>query len=273
MSDLAPHHEHRPSPRLAAVVERAVGYRLTGYPPGVHVGMPSTTVTLVIPLEEPLTLSDPVMGGPRPFGSVIAGLAAAPTWIHHDGSQHGLQLALRPLGVRALFGCPAADLAGSSYELADLLGPGATRLRERLHEIDSWQGRFALVEEMLVRLVHAGGVGRGPEPEVAEAWRLIGASGGVLPIGEVAERVGWSRRRLQTRFGAELGVTPKSAAVVRRFERSVPLVATGGSSLADVAVRCGWSDHAHMDRDWRALAGAAPSRWRAEDALHDTGSR
>ncbi len=273
MSDLAPHHEHRPSLRLAALVERAVGYRLTGFAAGVHVGMPSTTVTLVIPLEEPLTLSDPVVGPPRAFGSVVAGLANTPTWIHHDGSQHGVQLALRPLAVRALLGCPAADLAGTSHELADVLGPQARHLRDRLHEIDSWQGRFALLEDVLVRLLRTGGAGRGPEPEVAEAWRLIGTSGGALPIGAVAERVGWSRRRLQTRFGAELGVTPKAAAVVRRFERSVPLVATGASSLADVATRCGWSDHAHMDRDWRALAGTAPSRWRTEDPLHAAGPR
>ena len=254
-------------------MERAVGYRLTDYPAGVHVGMPSTTVTLVIPLEEPLTLSGAVIGGPRPFGSVVAGLATAPTWIHHDGFQHGVQLALRPGAARLLFGCPAGELAETSYELADVMGPCARVLRDRLHEIDSWEGRFVAIEEVLTALLGTRRASPAPEPEVLEAWRLIGVSGGAAPIRAVADRVGWSPRRLQSRFGAELGVTPKAAAMVRRFERSVPHVAAGRSSLADVALRCGWSDHAHMDRDWRALAGTAPSRWRSDDVLRDTGSR
>jgi AraC-like DNA-binding protein len=38
-------------------------------------------------------------------------------------------------------------------------------------------------------------------------------------------------------------------------------------SLADVAARCGWADHAHMDRDWRDLAGASPTRGRTDDVL------
>ena len=79
--------------------------------------------------------------------------------------------------------------------------------------------------------------------------------------------VGWSMRRLQQQFRVELGVSPKAVARVRRFEASVPLVSSGRMPLTDVALRCGWSDHAHMNRDWRDLAGTSPTRWRADDAL------
>lgn len=267
MAPVAEQHEHRASPRLGRLVERAVGYRLAGHAPGVHVGMPSGSVTLVIPLEQALILSDSVIGAPQPFDSVVAGLATSPTRIHHDGVQHGVQLALRTGAVRALFGCPAAELAETSYELEDVMGRSAVVLRDRLHEIPSWEGRFAVVEQVLLDLERDEVPRRLPAPEVLEAWRLIGVSGGSVPIRDVAARVGWSMRRLQHQFRAEFGVTPKGAAVVRRFERSVPLVAAGAVPLTDVAVGCGWSDHAHMDRDWRALAGTAPTRWLADDAL------
>ena len=262
----AEHHEHAPGPSLSRWVQRAVGYRLAGFPGGVHVGMPSGTVTLVVPFDAPLNVADPGRP-PTAYVSVVAGLAAAPTHIHHDGTQHGVQLALRPAATRALFGMPAGELSAGSHELGDVAGDGAARLRERLHTTDCWAERFALVDEWLIDLIGTAGPGDGPEPEVGEAWRLITSSGGALPIREVASQVGWSMRRLQARFGREFGVRPKTAAVVARFERSVPLVARGQVSLADVAARCGWSDHAHMDRDWRALAGTSPSRWRTEDAL------
>ncbi|WP_404387529.1 helix-turn-helix domain-containing protein [Humibacillus xanthopallidus] len=260
------HYEHQPSPRFARFVERAVGYRLAGYPAGVHVGMPSGTVTLVVPLDAPLTVADGG-SGPTAYGSVLAGLSTAPAHIHHDGNQHGVQLALRPGAVRALFGVRAAEVAGESYELADVMGPAATSLREQLHETASWATRFALVAQVLLDLERDGWAGHEPAPEVTEAWRLIRTSGGAAPIRDVAARVGWSMRRLQTRFNAEFGVTPKALSRVRRLERSLPLVAAAEVSLADVAAHCGWSDHAHMDRDWRELAGTSPSRWRTEDVL------
>ena len=50
----------------------------------------------------------------------------------------------------------------------------------------------------------------------------------------------------------------------------MPLVSSGRMPLTDVALRCGWSDHAHMNRDWRALAGTSPTQWRADDALANT---
>ena len=142
------HAEHTPSPRLAPFVDRVVGYRIAGFPCGVHVGMPSGTVTLVVPLDDALTLSDPRHPSPRRFDSVLAGLATGPTHIHHDGHQHGIQLALRPGAVRTLFGMPAAELAQGSFELTDVMGAEAGRLRDRLHETDSWNARFELVERV-----------------------------------------------------------------------------------------------------------------------------
>lgn len=123
--------EYTPGAALAPYVERAVGYLHSRAPAGVHVGMPSCSLTLVVPLDEPLTISDP--DGPRQaFDSVLAGLGVRPTHIHHDGYQHGIQLALRPSAARALFGCRPAELAHRSVAWANVFGPTAHRLRERL---------------------------------------------------------------------------------------------------------------------------------------------
>lgn len=255
--------EYTPGAALAPYVERAVGYLHAGLPSGVHVGMPSCSLTLVIPLDEPLSLSDDD-SPPQPFGSVIAGLYAAPTFIHHDGYQHGVQLGLRPAAARALFGCRPAELAGACIEWEDVFGPQAQLLREQLHDTAGWGPRLALVERALTeRLAEESG----PAPEVAEAWRLLTASGGRLPVRDVARRVGWSPRHLEQQFAREYGLAPKTAARVRRFERSVSLVSDPSRRLSDVAAECGYADQAHLARDWRDLAGVAPSRWRSEDVL------
>ena len=124
LASVREHYTHTFGPPLDRFVTLAVGYRYAGGPPGVHVGMPSGALTLVVPFDEPLRLSGAGLAEPTPFDGVLAGLATGPTLIHHDGHQHGLQLGLTPSGARAVFGMPAAELAESSVRLEDVVGTG-----------------------------------------------------------------------------------------------------------------------------------------------------
>lgn len=92
---------------------------------------------------------------------------------------------------------------------------------------------------------------------MVEAWRLVRASRGQLSVAELAQHTGWSRRYLTTLFTRELGIGPKMALRLARFERAKSLAQTG-VSLAGVAARCGYVDQAHLTRDWRSFAGLPP---------------
>jgi AraC-like DNA-binding protein len=261
------HYTHTVGPPLRPYVTLAVGYRYAGAPPGVHIGLPSGTLTLVVPFDEPLLLSGAGLSRRTPFEGVLAGLATAPTLIHHEGRQHGVQLSLTPAGARALFGLPAAELAERSVELEAVVGRVARSLRDELQEHATWRERFAAVERIVLELVRANDSGRQAAPEVRKAWRLIRQGRGSTPVAAVASDVGWSTRHLEHRFRGEFGITPKSAVRLTRFERSVEVVRDPRRRLADVAAECGYADQAHLAREWRELAGLPPSRWRAEDDL------
>ena len=61
---------------------------------------------------------------------------------------------------------------------------------------------------------------------------------------------------------------PKDLARVVRFERSRLLLrGAGWATIAEVASRCGYYDQAHLAREWRDLAGVAPTGWLAGDDL------
>jgi AraC-like DNA-binding protein len=261
------HYTHTFDPPLRRFVTLAVGYRYAGAPAGVHIGLPSGALTLVVPFDEPLVLSGAGLAGPTPFGGVLAGLATAPTLIHHDGRQHGLQLGLTPSGARAVFGMPAAAVAESSVELADVVGPVARSLRDELEGYATWPARFAAVERVVLGWMRQHERRGGSAAEVDEAWRLIRRGGGRTSVVGVAADVGWSVRHLEHRFRSEFGVTPKAVTRITRFERSVAAARDSRRRLADIAVACGYADQAHLARDWRDLAGRPPSRWRVEDDL------
>nr|WP_221203805.1 helix-turn-helix domain-containing protein [Modestobacter versicolor] len=250
-------------------VATAVGYRQEGLAPGVHRGLPSPHLTFVVTLDEPLVVAahpDPQQA-PGRYDGLVGGLHTRPALIVHPGRQVGLQLALTPLGARALLGVPAGALAGLDVAVPDLLGARGAELVDRVRAATDWPGRFAAVEQVLLRGAHPHAA---PAPEVAEAWRLTTAAGGRLRVREVADRVGWSDRHLGERFRAETGLTPKAAARVVRFDRARrALAARAGAGraldLAGLAVAAGYADQAHLTREWRALSGLPPTGWLAAE--------
>ena len=101
------------------------------------------------------------------------------------------------------------ELAGGGADLADLLGPAAAEVAERLYEAPGWPARFALLERFIAARVHDAPP---TTPELEWAWGRLLASDGAVPVGSLAREIGWSRRHLAARFREHLGLPPKPLA-------------------------------------------------------------
>jgi len=264
------------APQLRRLLAGYHGYRLVTPVPATHRGLPSPYLTLIITLDDPLTIAahpDPRQP-PGRFDALVGGLHTTPALISLAGSPSGIQVALHPLGVRALLGVPAGELAGVDLHLADVVGPQAADLRERLVAAPGWSRRFDVLDDALGALLtrHGGGDRAATRPpEVARAWELLLTSGGRAAVGDVARDVGWSARRLQQVFRREVGLTPKQLARVTRFDRARRRLfahadgARRPPSLARLAAEGGYRDQAHLAREFRDLAGCPPSTLLAEE--------
>ncbi|GAA4531170.1 helix-turn-helix domain-containing protein [Amycolatopsis samaneae] len=252
-----------PHPVVRPLVTRYVGYAQRNVTLPVHRGLPSRHVTLIISLEGPVR-----MAGPRPeytkrAQAFVGGLHTEAILIEQDLVQAGIHLELDPLGVRTLLGVTAAELSGHVVGLDELDLPDLASLPERLVETPTWQQRFAILDEVLT--ARAGEVVE-PAPELGEAWRRMRGAAGQVRVADLAGEIGWSRRHFGERFRAELGLAPKQAARVLRFERAGALIRRGGPvDLAGIAVECGFYDQAHLSNEWRALAGCSPRTWIREE--------
>jgi AraC-like DNA-binding protein len=161
-------------------------------------------------------------------------------------------------------------LAWIDVHADDVFGRETERIRERMREAATWPERFAAVDAALRRRLSAANLPAATAPavpdEVARAWQLLLKTRGTIPISTLADEVGWSTRHLATRFRAEIGLTPKAAARVIRFDRTRRLITSdSGITLAELAVRCGYFDQAHLDREFRSLVGCSPTRWLADE--------
>lgn len=283
----------RPEPALRPYIAWYSGYRQAGVPPMRHRGLPSPYLTLILTLDDPLTiLAHPNANQPPgDYRLLLGGLHTSPALIGHSGRQSGIQIALSPLGASLLLGLPAGELAYIDLHADDVLGPHCVEVQERLRAAADWHGRFAVLDDWLRRRAAASPASP-MAPELIHAWRLLVRSGGTTPIADLATEVDWSARHLSGRFAAEFGLTPKASARVVRFDRTrrrlaelarrgpvdqsspeadEPALTTSNGrrglqfGLAGLAVDCGYYDQAHMDREFRALTGCPPIRWLAEE--------
>jgi AraC-like DNA-binding protein len=267
------HHRYRPGEPLRRYVAWYTGYRQRGIPPARHRGLPSPYLTMIVTLDEPLSIEAHPDPGQPPgeFGTLLGGLHSAPALIRHDGAQSGIQLALKPPGVRALLGLPAGELAELDVPAEAVLGAVGAELRERVRGASGWPERFAVLDEILLRQVLAA-KDTAVAPEVLWSWRQLLQAGGAVRVADLAAGTGWSGRHLASRFRAEIGLTPKAAARVVRFDRARRRLVEhaggagqAGYQLADLAAETGYFDQAHLAREFRALAGVPPSQWLAEE--------
>ena len=257
-----------PGPALRRFVSSYAGYLQEGVAPATHRGLPSPYVTMIVTLNDPLMLAgrDGEEVSVRRYDALVGGLHSVPVHIVHHGFQSGIQLSLTPLGARALLGVPAGSLAGIDAHVEDVVGPSIRLVREKLLSTDSWTERFFILDQWLGAILDHEVAWR---PELAEAWRVIVGSGGMVPIEQAARSVGWSPRHLRAQMAAEIGITPKTAARVARFDRSRRILQQRGNgtplALAELAASNGYADQAHLAREFREFTGLSPSQWLADE--------
>jgi AraC-like DNA-binding protein len=213
--------------------------------------VPYPALTVFVDFGDVLFVDD--VSGARKRGSVVVGL--------HPGSVRGggsevdlLQIRLSPVVAHAVLDA-ASELDGTVVALADLMGRDAVRLQEQLHAAGSWDDRFAIARAELARRYE---VGRAVDPEVAFSWGQMVQSRGRVRVERLAAEVGWSRKRLWSRFRTQVGITPKRAAALVRFDHVAHRLAAGHSP-AMVAADGGFVDQSHLCRDVMTFTGMTPT--------------
>jgi AraC-like DNA-binding protein len=215
--------------------------------------LPQPAVIVIIGLgDDPLTVEGAT--GHRPLRSFVASLSPGPARIRGERVEC-IEMRLSPRAAYALLGASPRELQGSVIALEDLWGHDEQRLRERLIDAKTWQERRTLMDAYLAkRIAHAPSMA----PEVVAAWDQIVAHRGRVRVRDLAASSGWSRKRLWSSFSAQIGLTPKRAAMLVRFDHAARAL-RAGENVADVALACGYVDQPHLHRDVLAFAGCTPN--------------
>jgi AraC-like DNA-binding protein len=218
--------------------------------------VPTGTLEIVINLEEDelriYDAADPTRCR-RWSGAVVSGAYRGPFVVDTRDHASVMGVHFAPGGASSVLGLPAGELADAHVDLATLWGARATELRERLCSEPDAARRFQILERALHASLDAGAT---RQPSLRESMDALGEG---ASVGQLAARLGLTHKRFIDVFTADVGMTPKRFARVRRFQRALTEAGLRPAVWSHVALACGYFDQSHMSRDFVELAGAPPA--------------
>lgn len=201
------------------------------------------------------TIKGPVVGGART--SFYVKEVGAPVL------SVGVQLL--PGAAQALFGVSAAELAGRHTPASELLGAHADSILQQLaEECDPVRQLVRLESVLAARLPRVHGL----HPGVAE---ILGNFPQTSRVEDMVRQSCYSHRGFIALFRQATGLSPKRYARLMRFQQLMAaLRGAPAESLSALAFDAGYSDQAHMNREFREFAGITPLQYKllAPEAAH-----
>jgi AraC-like DNA-binding protein len=162
------------------------------------------------------------------------------------------------------FRVPAAELVNLRVPLQEVWHKfSCDLLKEQLSQTENPVAAARVLDQALT--LRLSGIAH-PDSAMRSIVQTITQSfGDQRPIVQKLLNLGWNERTLRRRCLHAFGYGPKTLDRILRFQRFLSLLGRARmASLSALASEAGFSDHAHLVRETRRLAGLLPSEIRAE---------
>ncbi len=183
---------------------------------------------------------------------------------------HVVGVRFRPGAGIDLLGVSGDELRDDSVLAKDVWRSSGRALDEALAGASSARSALTLLSAALIERARCAPA---PDARVQRAVASLAGAGGRPSIARVARTAGIGERQLERLFIERVGYGPKLYGRVARLWQAVRLMegAQRGAvgSFADVASAAGYSDQAHLVRDFRALTGVTPGAYVRERRMSE----
>ena len=196
---------------------------------------------------------------------LLAGQMVRPLRVLPTGRVEIIGVRFRPAGAVVFLGQPANELTGSIISL-DSLSPRLNRLiLDRVMGSASFTKQLTALETILYSQL---GAGQPVRQSVEAAVRVIEKTSGTTSVGRLQRLVGLGSRTLEREFERTVGLPPKMLCRILRFQKVFQAIERHDvRGWAAVAAECGYTDQAHLIRDFHEFAGETPACLLANEDL------
>ena len=218
--------------------------------------VPDGRLEFVLHLADPFARVD-TSGRASTQGSVlVSGQLTTPIRLVAQGRTDIVGIRFRTAAASAILRAPLTELTDHVVDLADLSRPISEALYAAAAAHDDPVARADALSDTLMKFVH-----HRVDPLATAAVHALDAA--VTPrIDAIAHEFGVSTRTLERRLTGHAGLAPSMLRRVIRFRRTFGMLDRASpGTWAKVAIGAGFFDQAHLIRDFRQFAGAAPSEF------------
>ncbi len=195
----------------------------------------------------------------------ITGPQSRAVRLRPHGPVGGVMVRLRPEAAARVTGGAMHQFHDTAYSIDDVFRSAeVSLLDERLAEAADPAGRVAAVQAFLLRHLRDD-----DRQSVAHHAALLLRRDPSLSVRRLASQLEVSERHLSRCFYNEIGIPPKQFARIARIGKVVASARGDDTDWSDVAVSCGFSDQAHMIKDFNAMVGRPPDAFFRVTSLRD----
>jgi AraC-like DNA-binding protein len=171
-----------------------------------------------------------------------------------------------PQGAYRFFQISLADIKNQIHPLKDILGTVAKQLEEQISNVESIDGKVALVQQFLLNqfTLHT------EDPIFEYCVAKITSSKGKITIKELEKKTGYSSRWLNMKFKDKLGISPKNLSTIIRFNQYYNAVANNNEmDFMQNAFYDYYYDQSHFLKEFKRFTGQSHSGF--ENRTNDFG--
>ncbi len=168
-----------------------------------------------------------------------------------------------PAGLQPFINFDVDTFTGTTLTVQEIWGEEGKTLEEQMLACTNYEQRIALLENFLLKQRQALKVDNAPVEYCVDA--MIENTGNIS-IEELADNLGISKRQLERRFTAAVGISPKLFARITRFQNILQLIENKEfKSFTTVAYEGGFYDQAHFIKDFKDFTGLNPKLYFSEN--------
>ena len=192
------------------------------------------------------------------FGQITNYIEIAPT------GKSGIAAArFLPEGLAPFLNIPVASLENKAVELTHLFGEKAKLLELKVISSTDNNERIQCIEQFLLDQL---GQPHRIDNITKSCVDAIVHSHGQLGMIELADKVNSHRRRIERKFSAAVGMSPKQLSRVVRLQATMKMLEQKNfDNLTALALENGYYDQAHFIKDFRDFTGMSPKSFFAEN--------
>ncbi len=191
------------------------------------------------------------------FGQLSDTLEIAPTGhtgiiaarFHPDGF---IPLATIPLTAMENRAVPLSELFGKKGDILEKAVLAAPTQVERIQHIETFLLARLNKLEVLDRIVKS-------------SIEILISQAGQVKVEEMAEKLNINRRKLERKFSANVGLSPKQLSKIIRLQAALKQLNQNAElSLTELAYQNGYFDQSHFIKDFKAFTGISPKQFYAD---------